>query len=689
MNMEKPNEKLTINDFPDEILAHIFDGENANIGIFNMASLFLVNKKFHSVINYLRARKIKEWKEWKEAALSHYYSSYNVDHYLFKDLCLDFPKSEKPYSLVQVAFITGKRDYLDGGVLLSHTFFKTVFHSDGITKKNPLYEKALHQQQQQQFPNIAQMYTCSIPRGDINPETIEEHETMSEILEDNEELLFDIDFQSLTDDQIKGLFRIATLNADVYTLRLMIHQLDDVFSDDILLVDAKEYYIKFICYEASLHGRIDILQPLLLNNNNYRDIFYKYYDDENTRTCGRMCMDIAARNGQFDCVVFMRTKMHVYFYQDTCDHPSDKGHFDIVEWYIQNKAGDGNKLFTNALKYGHMEMVKLLFKKEYINYVSMISEYAPQSGNLDLLKWLHDNGCRFDADACDQAVRSGNFDMVKWIRQIAKAPLTTRTLIACIETNRFDMLKWCKENCTACNELACAIAAKEKQYDMLKWLVEKGAPYDSKVTACIARNGNLQMLKWCNTVGIPMDRITTEFAANSGNFEILEWCMTECNIPWDFVDCSKVVETGNLESVKYVVQKIMLEKENPDSRYKFAISAEIYNFCAYAAKEGHFEILQWLVNNGLRCDDTAASYAAIYGHLDMLKWMQQRAGVILTDDVFHRAIKGKRYEIVKWLIEGDRIANSLPLKISSKTKKELFYHGDFVFLQWANNKSIF
>ena len=38
-------------------------------------------------------------------------------------------------------------------------------------------------------------------------------------------------------------------------------------------------------------------------------------------------------------------------------------------------------------------------------------------GDLDVLKWLHENGCPWDADTCSRAVRGCHIDVLKYLHE--------------------------------------------------------------------------------------------------------------------------------------------------------------------------------------------------------------------------------------------------------------------------------
>ena len=77
---------------------------------------------------------------------------------------------------------------------------------------------------------------------------------------------------------------------------------------------------------------------------------------------------------------------------------------------------------------------------------------AARGGHLEVLKWLREKGCPWDAWACTEAARYDHLAVLKWLRsQDPPCP-------------------W--------DESACSEAAWGGHLDVLKWLRENGCPWD-------------------------------------------------------------------------------------------------------------------------------------------------------------------------------------------------------------------
>jgi hypothetical protein len=69
----------------------------------------------------------------------------------------------------------------------------------------------------------------------------------------------------------------------------------------------------------------------------------------------------------------------------------------------------------NAVRYGHLHIIKYLHKHEvrFINYI----DHAAAYGQLECLRYLHENGCSLTEDTFTQAALGGHLDCVKYLHE--------------------------------------------------------------------------------------------------------------------------------------------------------------------------------------------------------------------------------------------------------------------------------
>ena len=107
--------------------------------------------------------------------------------------------------------------------------------------------------------------------------------------------------------------------------------------------------------------------------------------------------------------------------------------------------------------------------------------------------------------------------------------------------------------------------------------------------------------------------IETDFClevAFTNKLELLKWAREEKKCKWDEWTIYMAAEHGNLEMVKYCVA-------NECPMYEDA--------CAFAARNGHLEVLKYLREEGKApWDSSTASWAALKGHLHILEYLVER-----------------------------------------------------------------
>jgi hypothetical protein len=84
-------------------------------------------------------------------------------------------------------------------------------------------------------------------------------------------------------------------------------------------------------------------------------------------------------------------------------------------------------------------------------------------------------------------------------------------------------MKYLHENGCPWNEDACAIAAKGGHVEVLKWLHENGCPWNKRTCAYAANEGQLEMLQYLRENGCPWDEQTCTHAMERGHLHVLKW----------------------------------------------------------------------------------------------------------------------------------------------------------------------
>ena len=156
----------------------------------------------------------------------------------------------------------------------------------------------------------------------------------------------------------------------------------------------------------------------------------------------------------------------------------------------------------------------------------------------------------------------------------------------------------------------------------------------------VAHTNKLELLKWAReekkckwNVGM------IHVAARQGNLEMVKYCVAnECFM--DKETCAYAAENGHLEILKYLHEEA---KAPWDSRT-----------ATFAAKYGHLHILEYLVERKFDQHSEAACWcAAKYGHLDCLKYLHETAKAPWYSRAVEEAYWRKQTDCLQYLLDNN------------------------------------
>jgi hypothetical protein len=200
---------------------------------------------------------------------------------------------------------------------------------------------------------------------------------------------------------------------------------------------------------------------------------------------------------------------------------------------------------------GHLDVLKWLHK-EGCPWDTESCEAAAKGGHLEVLKWLRANGCPWGARACAEAASAGHLDVLKWLHKEG-CPWDTESCEAAVEGGHLEVLKWLRAKGCPWGERACALAAWDGHLDVLKWLHNEGCPWDKTSCEAAAKGGHLDVLKWLHNEGCPWD--TGCIAARCGHLEMFMW-LHEVGCPWNkytYDSCLQSERRGKPDVLHYAV----------------------------------------------------------------------------------------------------------------------------------------
>ncbi|CAL6323229.1 unnamed protein product [Bathycoccus prasinos] len=185
----------------------------------------------------------------------------------------------------------------------------------------------------------------------------------------------------------------------------------------------------------------------------------------------------------------------------------------------------------------------------------------------------------------------------------------------------------------------CCHVAGTNKLELLKWIQEeKKCKWNELTISMAARQGNLEMVKYCVEKKCPVDVNACACAASGGHLECLKYLREEVKAPWDYYTAKWAARNGHLHILEYLVER------------KYDKYDEMA--CENAAKNGHLDCLTYLHETAKApWDRYTASRAAENGHLHILEYLVERKYDQYNKYACQWAAKFGHFDCLKYLRE--------------------------------------
>ena len=186
--------------------------------------------------------------------------------------------------------------------------------------------------------------------------------------------------------------------------------------------------------------------------------------------------------------------------------------------------------------------------------------------------------------------------------------------------------------------------------------LEVRGPLRTRVESDVIVPGRVALAKWALAEGCPGkkstdpydDRTLADYAAWHGHLELVQWLIEKRLFEMNGSVMRSAIISGNLKLVQWL-------RGMGCQWYDYVGEDDLV---ALAAREGHLELLQWLIQmrdemprgEGLPLDDVLEN-AAEYGHLELLRWLCGEGCFwnLMDEVVMSCAAKGGHLEVLQWL----------------------------------------
>jgi hypothetical protein len=194
--------------------------------------------------------------------------------------------------------------------------------------------------------------------------------------------------------------------------------------------------------------------------------------------------------------------------------------------------------FSCAAGSGRLDVLHFLRSRGQFYSSTDVCAAVAGRGHLHVLKWLRENGCRWDTETCCKAAGSGHLHILKWARKNG-CDWSESTCAFAAGGGHLNVLKWARENGCLWNASTCSYAARGGHLHVLKWARENGCNWHAWTCSFAAGGGHLDVLKWAREEGCDWDASTCWEAARHGHLDVLKWAR-ENDCEWDIQSCIRV-----------------------------------------------------------------------------------------------------------------------------------------------------
>ena len=291
------------------------------------------------------------------------------------------------------------------------------------------------------------------------------------------------------------------------------------------------------------------------------------------------------------------------------------GNLELVKWFRDQNTSWNDRTSLSAVRSGNMELLQYL----HVNGCVFTSQAyivgvltAEKETRLDVFKWLHQHNVPWDEETCKYVASIGNLDLIIYARSNG-SPWGQWTIQEAVKNGHIDVVKYCIENdCPIGRTDLCRtsmqISDHEKALKVLKLLRKFEIPWNSRTCDAAAKNGNLEALKWARNEGCPWDKCTFRSAVEFNEMAIVQYCIeNECPFGQDFYPSAVRCE-----------DPIPMLKLLRFHGYEWDENA-----CAKAASEGNLKVLRWLRYNDCPWDEEVCNEAVNNNHHDILVYAHE------------------------------------------------------------------
>ena len=162
-------------------------------------------------------------------------------------------------------------------------------------------------------------------------------------------------------------------------------------------------------------------------------------------------------------------------------------HYDVLRWLLSTdtscySAYNIDEVIVNACKDGNIKLLVSVMGVGISISDAKYSYAAAEHGRIDILTYLHSNGCHFNAWTCTHAALGMHLDVMQYLRSLVDADedmyWDTNTTAAAAYRGDLAMLKYIRQHNCPWDGEACRLSAYAGHYDITAYLVKHGCQWN-------------------------------------------------------------------------------------------------------------------------------------------------------------------------------------------------------------------
>jgi hypothetical protein len=177
----------------------------------------------------------------------------------------------------------------------------------------------------------------------------------------------------------------------------------------------------------------------------------------------------------------------------------------VLKWLITQGAQYFNAVAEGAVVGSQLEILKWL-KTQGCKFTEIpkLFQLSIQTGSIEVMEWLANRGAVLSAECCKTAAIAGHLEAFKWLRK-RDCPCNYVCFEAVVCYGHLPLLKWMVENVPMKKfqqppALLCDLAADHANVDILRWLREQGMPWTASVCTDALATGKIDVLRCLHQV---------------------------------------------------------------------------------------------------------------------------------------------------------------------------------------------